>query len=308
MLDFSPTADRVAAWLGLQRWAARPAEDDQAGATPRFLVSSRTAGERPLAETLGLAAQFGYAGVEVWSADLARDNQPPRKLGRMAESLGLTLLCHAHTTHANIATRNTRRWRRAMTLLRDCLYEAAELGASLCVVHPGKMPSADRDPERYWPTMIESLAWLADQAARLDLVVGVEQMEPGRSFLCGPNDIRRLFRAVPSEHLQLTLDLNHAAAWCRDGRLTLTEFTRQAERLAHVHISDGSPLRRHLPLGEGGLDVGAMLEALQESGYRGTVTIEGRAEGRELAVIESNRRYLRAWSTVSLNRQAPLAV
>ena len=290
---FTVTADRVAAWLGVARPAGHRDRPAEAEAGLRFCISSRTAGHCPLAETLDLAARLHFAGVEVWSVDLERTGELPHQLRRQARSLDLTLICHARTRRANIAAPLAGHRRRALATVRSSLRDAAELGAGLCVVHPGKMKSPQHDPEESWPILVESMALLSEEATGLGVTIGVEQMEPGRAFFCNPDDIRRLFSAVPSEHLRLTLDLNHAAKWCLATGTELAAFVREAERVAHVHLSDSGGKARHLPLGEGVLDIPGMLDALRCRDYRGTVTIEGRAEGRELAAIEANRRYLR---------------
>lgn len=263
------------------------------GSLMKFCVSTRTSGKRPIAETLELAAGLGYAGVEIWSDDLDSSGERPSELRGRAERLGLTLLVHAYTND-NLTARKEENRLRAFRRTRYAMETAVKLGASVCVVHPGRRRSAKDDAEGPWPLMVEAFTRLTGDAERLGLTLAIEHMEPvGGQFFCRAADVQRLFDAVPMQSLGLTLDLAHAANHCRMTGDDLTAFIEGVERVVHVHLSDGSPANHHVPLGEGDWNIAGMLDLLRRRGYEGTVTVEGRARDRELDAVTANREFLR---------------
>jgi sugar phosphate isomerase/epimerase len=60
----------------------------------------------------------------------------------------------------------------------------------------------------------------------------------------------------------------------------------------HVHLSDNAPHRVHLPLGDGEMELGVVLEAVAKV-YQGIVSIEGSMLGQGEFLLQRNRDYLR---------------
>ncbi len=59
-----------------------------------------------------------------------------------------------------------------------------------------------------------------------------------------------------------------------------------------MHLSDNAPHRVHLPLGDGLMDLGVVLETVQRV-YSGLVSLEGSIPGQGDALLARNMGYLR---------------
>jgi sugar phosphate isomerase/epimerase len=85
------------------------------------------------------------------------------------------------------------------------------------------------------------------------------------------------------------VDLAHLNTHGEPARL-LSEF--EPEWILHAHLSDNTPWKVHMPLGEGRLDIAGALDALAQV-YRGVVSLEGSVPGRGESVLAGNMAALR---------------
>jgi sugar phosphate isomerase/epimerase len=230
-------------------------------APPPVLLSSAAFFGRPLAQTMRLAAETGYAGVEVM---VARDpaSQDPRRIRELADGYGLEV----GALHAPCLLVTRRVWGTdPVGKIHRTMEVAEEAGAPLVVMHP---------PYR-WQRAYRS--WLDERLAGLEQRIGVlvafENMFPvhvgGRPLTFHTNqDLDDLDRFD-----DLVLDTSHAAVAGHD----LLEVRRRfGPRLRHVHLSDnaGKGWDSHLPPGEGVLAIDDFLADLATAGYEGAVTLE----------------------------------
>ena len=227
----------------------------------RVLLSSAAFFGRPLAETMRLASEAGYAGVEVM---VTRDpaSQDPRHIRELAAAFGLEV----GAVHAPCLLLTRRVWGTdPVGKIHRTMEVAEEAGAPLVVMHP---------PYR-WQRAYRS--WLEERLAGLEQRIGVlvafENMFPvrlgGRPVTFHTNqDLDDLDRFD-----DLVLDTSHAAVAGHD----LLEVRRRfGPRLRHVHLSDnaGKGWDSHLPPGEGVLALDDFLTDLTDTGYQGAVTLE----------------------------------
>ncbi len=231
-------------------------------ATPaRVLFSSAAFFGRPLAQTMRLAAEAGYAGVEVM---VTRDpaSQDPRRIRELAEGYGLEV----GALHAPCLLLTRRIWGTdPVGKIYRAMEVAEESGAGLVVMHP---PFRWQRGYRVW--LDERLRGLEE---RTGVVVAFENMFPvhvgGRPVTFHTNqDLDDLDRFD-----DLVLDTSHAAVAGHD----LVEVRgRFGDRLRHVHLSDnaGKGWDSHLPPGEGVLKLNDFLTDLAGAGYDGAVTLE----------------------------------
>lgn len=221
-------------------------------------LSTASVWPRPTEVGFRLAAELGYDGVEVM-VGLDADSQDVRRLRRHATGHRVPVLA----VHAPCLLITQRVWSAdPERRLRRAVHVAGELGAATVVVHP---------PFRWQRRYAERFADLvAELVADSGLAVAVENMYPVR---------RRVSAFAPSPdptdvgHAHYTLDLSHTAAAGTDA-LALAD--RMGDRLAHVHLADGSGLPRdeHLVPGRGGEPCQALCERLRDTGYRGQVVVE----------------------------------
>ncbi len=210
------------------------------------------------------AAELGYDGVEVmvWSDPATQD---PAALERMSRHHGVPI----RSLHAPTLLVSQNVWGRdPATKLRRTVDMAAELGAGTVVVHP---------PFRW---QYRYARGFQDQVRELTATTGVtlavENMYPWRAR---SRSDRHYVAYLPGwdatkfgyEHV--TLDLSHAAAAQQRGMDLVRAF---GERLAHLHLADGSgaPRDEHLVPGRGAMDCADVLTALARGGFGGDVVVE----------------------------------
>lgn len=153
---------------------------------------------------------------------------------------------------------------------------AAELGADVMVIHPGRVP------EEYlsFPSWLErsrdllrfALSLLLPRAEKLGVKIALENLGNGRD---------RGVVQTAEEHLALLSEFPELWACFDLGHLhTLggspTDYIRAlSSRLLHVHLHDNcGDWDAHLPLGEGTAPWRETLAALAETGFSGRIILE----------------------------------
>jgi sugar phosphate isomerase/epimerase len=177
---------------------------------------------------------------------------------------------------------------RAAELFERALDVFAEVGAGRVNVHADPLT---RPPEDAVERNVEAIGRLAAQAADRGMTLMLENL--GRSF-ARIEDLRPIFEAV--DGLAFHLDVGHANMSRRPGEPNRTAELLQAfgERLAHVHVHDNFGVDDlHLPLSVGTVDWPAVVGALKDAGYDGTVTLE--VFGEERAYLDFSRRLWLKW-------------
>lgn len=142
---------------------------------------------------------------------------------------------------------------------------ATELGASTVVVHPPFRWQRD-----YSRDFVEGLARMEGETP---IRFAVENMYPWRA---GPREIKAYspgWDVRDEDYPHTTLDLSHTSV---SGTDALQMAHDLGERLAHVHLADGSGSARdeHLIPGRGSQPCGPLLETLAAKGFDGTVVVE----------------------------------
>jgi len=227
----------------------------------------------PLTTALERAARYSTL-VEISSVEehtlLAADNR------RAALESGLRLTVHGPWDDLETGSLRERDRKHALGVHRRHIEAAAEVGATVYVVHPDYRGRALPRDQRVVAALQATIAELETWQHELGLRIVVENLPGvGYSHFGAPGDL-------DLGDLGLVLDTGHAAI-CG----TLHDFLRDPHaELAHVHLHDnrgpadaGDP---HLPLGRGVVDVGAVLRAARGSGA--TVILEVLDEP---AVVES---------------------
>ncbi len=207
------------------------------------------------------AATLGYDGVEVmvWAEDATQD---ARALSTLAADHGVPI----RSIHAPTLLVSRRVWGKAPgPKLRRSFDLALEVGAEVVVVHP---------PFRWQYRYAQEFAELVRELTRSTGVrVAVENMFPWRN---GKREMQAYLPGWdPTDHDYdlVTLDLSHAAIAQQDPLHLLDVF---GERLAHVHLADGTSSYKdeHLVPGRGEMACDAVLRELVRRGWAGSVVVE----------------------------------
>ena len=208
-----------------------------------------------------IAAELGYDGIEVMVlADPT--SQDRRTLAKLSARHGMPIRSiHAPTLLLSRKVLGSSPGGK----LDQTVALAEDLGAPTVVVHP-----PFRWQYRYARGFAEHVRELNEGSS---VTIAVENMYPWRGR-------KREMQAYlpgwdPTEHDydKVTLDLSHAAV-ARQNSLELLETF--GDRLAHVHLADGTPsmMDEHLVPGRGSQPCAEVLTALSRRQFRGDVVVE----------------------------------
>jgi sugar phosphate isomerase/epimerase len=208
-----------------------------------------------------IAARLGYDGIEVMvSTDAV--SQDVSALRRLSDHHEVPIVAiHAPCLLITQRVWGTEPWGKLETAC-----EVAEvLGASVVVVHP-----PFRWQREYARSFVDGVATLGD---RTDVRVAVENMFPWRARAREIQAYLPDHNPVDEDYKWVTLDLSHTAV---SGDDAIAMAHQLGDRLAHVHLGDGSGSARdeHLVPGRGTQPCAGLLEYLATNSYTGHVVLE----------------------------------
>jgi len=239
------------------------------------------------ADTTARLAGLGYRGVEImadvphaWPAYLLPEHKQALRDSLAKNKLAISninaFMMHAVNDHRqkywhpswiepDVNYRRVRidHTKRALTL-------AKELGAPCITTEPGG-PLEGRPWGECLKLFVEMLKPVVEHAEKEGVLLLVE---PEPDLLIETADQYLEFASkISSPFLGLNFDIGHSYCVKDDPADTVR---RLGKLIRHVHLEDIAPTRvhHHLIPGEGVIDFGATLKALQEIGYDGWVTIE----------------------------------
>ena len=208
-----------------------------------------------------LAAKLGYDGVEVmvWNDPVSQDLEALR---RLSDAHQLPILA-VHAPYLLITQRvwTTDPW----TKLVRARAAAEKLGASAVVVHP-----PFRWQRQYAREFVEGISRMAGET---DVRFAVENMYPWRYRDREVLAYSPGWDVTDEDYRHFTIDLSHVAT-SRIDAFAMAE--RMGDRLAHVHLADGSGSGKdeHLIPGRGKQPCAEFLEHLARTGFDGHVVLE----------------------------------
>jgi sugar phosphate isomerase/epimerase len=233
----------------------------QASIVPVALSTASVFPDRA-ADAFEIAARLGYDGVEVMvTADPV--SQDAKVLERLADYHGIPVLA----VHAPCLLITQRVWgREPWAKLTKAADVAGKLGAKVVVLHP---PFRwQRDYARDFET------GLARAQAATDVKFAVENLYPLRAGATEVAAYAPHWNPVELDCKYVTLDLSHTAV-SESNALQMADDL--GERLAHVHLTDGTRPGlpdEHLVPGRGMQPSAELLKRLHGMNYRGVVVVE----------------------------------
>jgi sugar phosphate isomerase/epimerase len=208
-----------------------------------------------------MARSLGYDGVEVmvWTDPVSQDVDELARLSRRHRMPVLSV--HAPCLLITQRVWSPDPWER----LSRSVEAAQRLGAGVVVVHPPFRWQRD-----YARGFVDGVAELEKESG---VVIAVENMYPWRA--AGREIAAYAPDWDPTDELYAhnTLDLSHTAV---SGSDALAMAEALGERLAHVHLADGTGSARdeHLVPGRGNQPCMALLERLVRTGWSGAIILE----------------------------------
>jgi sugar phosphate isomerase/epimerase len=234
---------------------------DRAAHDPVVALSTASVYPESTASGFELAARLGYDAVEVMvSVDqVSQDIDAVRHLSEYHE----LPVCAVHAPCLLITQRvwGTEPWAK----LVKSAEMAHELGAPVVVVHPPFRWQRD-----YARNFVEGIAELeADTGVQF----AVENMYPWRAPRRDVQAYVPGWNPVEHEFANVTIDLSHSAT---AGENPVEMAAELGDRLAHVHLADGSGSAKdeHLVPGRGNQPCAEFLEYCAASGFRGSIVVE----------------------------------
>ncbi len=263
---------------------------------PAAKVALSTASVYPesTAAAFEIARRLGYDGIELMVFTDAV-SQDPEAVRALSDYYGVPVLA-VHSPCLLVTQRvwSTDPWEK----LQRSQAAAERLGASTVVVHPPFRWQRDyaREFER-------GLARMRDET---DVVFAVENMYPWRARNREWAAYQPDWDPRNQDYPHVTLDLSHTSV---SGTAALSMADDLGDRLAHLHLADGTGLARdeHLVPGRGNQQCAEVLEGLARQGFTGTVVLEvstRRAANR----AEREADLAEALAFARLNLAAPLVV
>lgn len=153
---------------------------------------------------------------------------------------------------------------------------AHDLGAEYIVLHFGYHFSLFMD--EVFRCLVDTYKPVVELAEKYELPIGIENMnkmhEDCEVAYLGvtPEELSRVFDAIPSDYFGLTLDIAHANLLPGGSDPFIDAFS---DRIISTHVSDNDlVLDHHLPVGEGKIDFKATFKRLIEIDFKGTLNIE----------------------------------
>ena len=250
----------------------------------RFAYNTNGLQSHRLTDALTLLAEAGYHGVALTLDHMHLDplaTTPPEAQAVKRLLKQQRLSCVVETGARFVLDPRRKHWptlcsadplerMRRVDLLKRSVELAAALDAELLNLASGPLDPG-QDPATAWLFLVGSLREVLDHAAEQGVIVSVEP-EPGH-LIATLADFTRLSAELGGD-LPLCLDVSHVSVEADEG--TAAEaIAAHAHRLALVHLEDAPRGRHeHLPLGEGQLDLPAILAALEQVRFEGLCAVE----------------------------------
>ncbi len=229
--------------------------------------------DRPLEQAFSDLLGLGTRNIEL--ADSGHHALNPKLVERLQEltaSYELSYSIHAPYADTNLSADDDliREW--ILKRIRATIRFASELDARCVVVHPGWTTATDRFMKgRAWELNLRSLRWLLRYAEEYGVDMLIENVPGPTPYLLVSAEDFQLFYDEMEQPMGMVLDVAHANL---NGEIA--EFTRRfGDEIRHVHVSDNDgDTDQHLPIGDGGIDWGRVMNLLRGIGFSGWVVVE----------------------------------
>jgi sugar phosphate isomerase/epimerase len=238
---------------------------------------------RPLLEEIEVfgALQMDYLELAM-DSPLAHHHQIALQKDAILKALKrwkMGLVCHlptfVHLAHLTDSIREA-----SLQEMLEALATACALGAEKVIVHPGYIEGlAVHVLDHALALGMEALEKIYAEALRMGMRLCIENLFPSVGPFVEPDDFAPILAAFPQ--MKLVLDTGHANIGDPAGRRVLDFIDRFGDRLGHLHVSDNNGRKdEHLPVGQGNIRFKAVVRALRQAGYDGTLTLEIFAQDR----------------------------
>ncbi len=272
--------------------------------TLRYAYNTNGCAHHALEDAIEMIADAGYDGVSItldfghlnpFAPDHARELKrisallAARHLGSVIETGAKFLLDPRRKHEPTLVSEAAEERERRLDFLTRSFEIAADLGTESVTFWAG-VPAPHLDPARVRDWVHAGIEAVLRRAEPLGVVPA---FEPEPEMIVGTvTAFDRLALDFPT--LRLALDLGHCLV---SGDIEPeAAVVAQAHRLGNVHLEDmRRGIHRHLPFGEGDMDLPAVIGALRQVEFRGLVCVELSSDShRAVEMIPGAREAIRA--------------
>lgn len=249
----------------------------------KLAFSSNAFGRFSLLETIGILATLGYEGIEIM-ADVPHA-YPPALSRSQIEAIREALTLHGmaisnlnafmlraigNIHHPSWIEKDAGLRRKRIEHTHSCIDLAHSLGVGMLSTEPGG-PLEGMEPAVAFQLYREGLEEIEGHARAKKVQILIEP-EPGL-LIETSSQFLAFFGELDPEVFGLNFDIGHF--FCA-GEDPVTLIHELAPFIRHFHLEDIAPSRvhHHLLPGTGALDFQRIMEAIEDIGYKGFVTVE----------------------------------
>lgn len=248
----------------------------------KYAINNWVYNDEPLRDTFARLSKYGYDGVELKGAP---DAYPAAEVKALIKEFSLpvpsVLGWNIYPIPGrDLATPDEAERNAALKYGQDCLDYADQIGARVfvCIPAPANRVAPVGNPEgerawkeaarREWDFAVDSIRKTARYAAKFGIQLAVEPINRYETYLVTTvDDVLRFNADVNEPNVKINLDCFHMNIDEPDP----AEAVRKAGKdLIHMHVADSN---RVAP-GRGHTDFRAIMAALKEVGFSGTMTLE----------------------------------
>lgn len=218
---------------------------------------------------------YASAGIQVMELSLPSemyDTIPWQEVKRIASETGVEVrsihLPFYPFACRDLASLDEQVRKGTVAVHKELLSRASEIGTHIATVHPSIAPLAPEQREEHMKRSRESLAELAEHAAKCGSTLAVENLSSNEALGNCIDDMRAILAV--DDRLRLCFDVNHML------KHTHAEYVRAlGSHIVNIHVSDYDFVaERHWLPYEGKIDWVELVTLLEEAGYEGPFLYE----------------------------------
>jgi sugar phosphate isomerase/epimerase len=240
--------------------------------------SSITFQDYPLEQAMTTMAELGFTRVEMWQQHLHRCRTPQLRQNfvEYAAALGISMAGLNVVGEAYFRPFGSEEeWQATLKGLSDDVDYAISLGACDVLVWEGVKPEGMSEGDCY-QSLLPRLIRLFRDAIAYAAPRGVRFLVEPHPFTVGMSDkfLIALCDALPEQSFGITFDFCHYGVG--RPRDYVDAVKALGRRIRHIHFSDSDlqSSELHFAVGEGKMNVDALLQSFKDIGYSGTLSVD----------------------------------
>jgi protein FrlC len=246
----------------------------------KLSVASSVFVNYPLRDAIRMAANAGYAGIDIWGGrpHVYRRDFPEAELSKLkklmqAESLEPASFMPAFFRYPHsLSSPNEVVRQDSLNYMYQCMDNAVVMGAKILLVVPGhSLYGQDQGDAR--KRMVDSIAAVCEYSQQYGIALGIEPANRAVTDLVNTaSDALKIIQELGYKNLGIVLDTGHIHLSAESPEEAIS-ISGTALLQVHVNDNDGRRQQNLIP-GEGSFDFENFLGALGKANFNGFSTVE----------------------------------